>query len=61
MFLPTFKVGSNTQRANKALNRELSQKKDVVSFCYDLKTTNPRIRITRKIELVSIRVNVTLD
>ena len=28
---------------------------------YGLKTTNPGIHITRKAELVSIRVNVTLD
>ena len=33
----------------------------VVSFCYDLKTTNPGDKVSRKVELVSIRVNVTLD
>ena len=33
----------------------------VVSFCYDLKTTNPGNKVSRKTELVSIRVNVTLD
>jgi hypothetical protein len=35
---------------------------DVVSFCYVLKTTkNPGNKVSRKTELVSIRVNVTLD
>ena len=32
----------------------------VVSFCYGLKTTNPWKQISRKTELVSVRVNVTL-
>ena len=33
----------------------------VVSFCYDLKQQNPRNKVFRKTEIVSIRVNVTLD
>ena len=33
----------------------------VVSFWYDLKTTNPGKQVSRKTEPMSIRVNVTLD
>ena len=33
----------------------------VVSFCYGLKQQNPGNYVSRKTEIVSVRVNVTLD
>ena len=47
--------------ANTRISTDYAKKISVVSFLLWLKATNPGYYVSRKAELVSIRVNVTLD